>query len=134
MNSGLWDIESGWVTCVPNEHVFFLPQKSFCVFGTLCDQLTYPALFSSENEPLSYYTSVGDGYVQLTGKKYGIEGKPTINSANLTVDDIRNALKTVNLEYMERRYGLTKEQNWTDILSKGEQQRIGSFLIPNYFF
>ena len=41
--SGLWTAGSGSITRVTDDEVYFLPQRPYCAFGSLKDQLLYPS-------------------------------------------------------------------------------------------
>lgn len=41
--AGLWTSGSGEITRVPDDEVYFLPQRPYCTLGSLKDQLLYPS-------------------------------------------------------------------------------------------
>ncbi len=41
--AGLWTCGSGEITRVPDDEVYFLPQRPYCALGSLKDQLLYPS-------------------------------------------------------------------------------------------
>ncbi|KAG8642874.1 ABC transporter D family member 1 isoform X2 [Manihot esculenta] len=110
---GLWPIVSGRLS-KPSRHIngdsesgcgiFYVPQQPYTCFGTLRDQIIYP---------LSH-----DEAVQMTLKLHREE----ILDARL-----KAILENVRLNYLLERDegGWDANLNWEDILSLGEQQRLG---------
>jgi ABC-type uncharacterized transport system fused permease/ATPase subunit len=113
MLGGLWKVPKGKIErpCdetteeITPEDVFLVPQKPYSVRGTLADQITYP--------------------------------KKIENRTREDDDELFNQLKMVEIEYLVDRYA-EKDENgkiiksgwdavmkWEDVLSLGEQQRIG---------
>ncbi len=91
--AGLWPLHNGHVS-VPAGSMLLVPQRTYCPFGTLRDQVTYPMLSKT----------------------------PT------AADDARvmEALQQVGIAHLvEREGGLDTKKFWEDILSLGEQQRMG---------
>ncbi|KAL3156583.1 hypothetical protein ABBQ38_000874 [Trebouxia sp. C0009 RCD-2024] len=77
--------------------IFYVPQRPYVTMGTLEEQLIYP-LTASE-----------------------VSARDTINDTRL-----RELLREVDLEYLVDREGeLGAEVNWGELLSLGEQQRLG---------
>jgi len=48
--AGLWTTGAGTITRPDNNDVYFLPQRPYCVLGSLRDQLLYPSLLEEEEE------------------------------------------------------------------------------------
>ena len=48
--AGLWTSGSGDITRVPDDEVYFLPQRPYCTLGSLKDQLLYPSAESLSPE------------------------------------------------------------------------------------
>ena len=48
--AGLWTSGSGEITRVPDDEVYFLPQRPYCALGSLKDQLLYPSTESLSPE------------------------------------------------------------------------------------
>jgi len=100
---GLWPIPCGSIERPCNElsvvtpkHVFLVPQKPYSVMGTLADQITYPEKISKAER------SAAD------------EAK------------LLSLLSLVRVDYLvEREGGWDVVRKWEDVLSLGEQQRIG---------
>mmetsp|Transcript_5767 Transcript_5767/g.21807 ORF Transcript_5767/g.21807 Transcript_5767/m.21807 type:complete len:1437 (-) Transcript_5767:153-4463(-) len=95
---GLWPIHSGLIfkpRRLGREGIFFMPQKLYLVLGTLKDQLVYPDDLSKKEVPTP------------------------------SDEELRQLLVMVNLEYLLDRFGLDTEHSWKDLLSPGEQQRLG---------
>jgi putative ATP-binding cassette transporter len=94
--AGLWASGSGIIEHPPADKIMFLPQKPYMVLGSLREQLQYPS---------------------------GIY---------LDDDRIKGIMETVNLtdlyQKMQRATGdnsfIDAENNWEEILSQGEQQRL----------
>lgn len=100
---GLWPIPKGFIKRPCNEHdvvtpqqVFLVPQKPYSVTGSLCDQITYPKIV-----PKDQFTPELD-------------------------EHLRGLLRLVGVEYLvDREGGWHSIAKWEDVLSLGEQQRIG---------
>lgn len=92
--SGLWPLKTGHVTRPKPTDMFYIPQKPYLTAGTLRQQLIYP---HSEEE------------MKLKGK---------------TDKDLEDLLSQVEMKYLVTRDGWDKEQDWSETLSQGEQQRI----------
>jgi ABC-type uncharacterized transport system fused permease/ATPase subunit len=100
---GLWPIPCGSIERPCNElsvvtpkHVFLVPQKPYSVMGSLADQITYP-------------------------KKIKKVDRQSSDEAHLL-----SLLALVRVDYLvEREGGWDTTRKWEDVLSLGEQQRIG---------
>nr|CCA16613.1 ATPbinding Cassette (ABC) Superfamily putative [Albugo laibachii Nc14] len=91
----LWPIFGGKITKPKRSDLFYIPQRPYLSIGTLRDQIIYP---HSVNE------------MRENGR---------------TDEQLLEFLRQVQLEYIaEREAGLDSEQEWTDVLSGGEKQRI----------
>ncbi len=94
--AGLWASGSGTIAHPPADKVMFLPQKPYMVLGSLREQLQYPG------------------------------------GNHLDDNQVKAAMDTVNLtdlyQKMQRAAGdnsfIDAENNWEEILSQGEQQRL----------
>ncbi|KAG8053836.1 hypothetical protein GUJ93_ZPchr0001g31992 [Zizania palustris] len=105
---GLWPIASGRLT-MPSEGIFYVPQRPYTCLGTLRDQIIYPlSLEEAELKMLSLYKS----------------SDKSIASGSLD-DHLKTILVNVRLVYLLEREGWDATPNWEDILSLGEQQRLG---------
>ncbi|KAA8546824.1 hypothetical protein F0562_003251 [Nyssa sinensis] len=117
---GLWPIVSGNLvkSCqhINDEAgsgcgIFYVPQRPYTCLGTLRDQIIYP-LSRVEAE-------------QMILDLYG-EGQKTVDAPNILDVHLKTILENVKLLYLlEREGGWDANQNWEDILSLGEQQRLG---------
>ncbi|KAF9165294.1 ATP-binding cassette sub- D member 3 [Actinomortierella ambigua] len=91
----LWPLFGGTVTKPDPSKLFYVPQKPYLALGTFRDQVTYP-----------------DTKAQAAKKGY--------NDAKL-----QELLEVVHLGYlMEREGGWDAVQDWADVLSGGEKQRV----------
>ncbi|KAK3140985.1 hypothetical protein QOZ80_5AG0408580 [Eleusine coracana subsp. coracana] len=104
----LWPTFSGRVT-KPSEGMFHVPQRPYTSLGTLRDQIIYPlSREEAEIKVLSLYK---------TGNK---------SNASILLDDhLKTILENVRLVYLLEREGWDSNPNWEDVLSLGEQQRLG---------
>ncbi|CAM0885411.1 unnamed protein product [Alopecurus aequalis] len=101
----LWPVASGRLT-VPSEGIFHVPQRPYTCLGTLRDQIIYP-LSHKEAEAKMVTLS-------------------KTSTASRSLDDhLRTILESVRLVYLLEREGWDATPNWEDILSLGEQQRLG---------
>ncbi|KAF1358925.1 hypothetical protein EJ07DRAFT_122369 [Lizonia empirigonia] len=93
--SGLWPVYGGTVRKPPFEDIFYIPQRPYLSRGTLRQQIIYP-----------------DNLREMRDK-------------NITDDDLYNILSVVEIEsIVDRPGGWDAEQEWTDVLSGGLQQRV----------
>ncbi|KAH7565714.1 hypothetical protein JRO89_XS08G0004400 [Xanthoceras sorbifolium] len=118
---GLWPIVSGSLT-KPSQQIdeeagsgcgiFYVPQRPYTCLGTLRDQIIYP--LSREEAELRA--------LKLHGK-----GKKTVDTTNILDTYLKTILDNVRLSYLLEReeVGWDANLNWEDILSLGEQQRLG---------
>ncbi|KAF2114639.1 ABC transporter transmembrane region 2-domain-containing protein [Lophiotrema nucula] len=92
---GLWPVYGGTVRKPPFEDIFYIPQRPYLSRGTLRQQIIYP-----------------DGVREMRDK-------------GITDDDLYNILSVVEIEsIVDRPGGWDAEQEWTDVLSGGLQQRV----------
>lgn len=116
---GLWPIASGSLT-KPFQNfsdgpgtgsVFYVPQRPYTCLGTLRDQIIYP-LSHDEAELRAV-------------EKFG-EDVSSSNASDILDKQLISILENVRLVYLlEREQGWDANQNWEDVLSLGEQQRLG---------
>lgn len=120
--AGLWNSGEGVIERPDDESVFFLPQRPYCVTGSLKDQLLYPAIddYSSESDN-SAVVDIDVLSSEQTKYKRHI----------LTDDELLSVLDLVKLSNVaaqagngDRMKGLHAVQDWGNILSLGEQQRL----------
>jgi len=92
----LWPVFGGTVSKPQASKIFYVPQKPYLCLGTLRDQVLYP--HDSEE-------------MRASGRRD---------------EDILHLLAKVNLEYLEqqREAGLEAEEDWADVLSGGEKQKL----------
>lgn len=118
---GLWPIMSGRLT-QPSQHVteeagsgcgvFYVPQRPYTCLGTLRDQIIYPL---SQKE------------AELKVLKFCKEDEKSSDAKNILDMHLKSILENVRLNYLLEREesGWDANLNWEDILSLGEQQRLG---------
>lgn len=91
----LWPTWGGKVTKPPRGKLFYIPQRPYMTLGTLRDQIIYP---HTQEEMIR-------------------RGK--------TDNDLMKYLEVVQLTYLQQRdNGLNAIEDWIDVLSGGEKQRI----------
>lgn len=91
----LWPLFGGTVTKPELGKLFYIPQKPYMTVGSLRDQVIYP-----------------DTLTEMKRKK-------------ITDKDLNLLLEKVQLNYvLDREYGWDSVQDWIDVLSGGEKQRI----------
>ncbi|CAL9173750.1 unnamed protein product [Musa hybrid cultivar] len=105
---GLWPIASGRLV-KPCDAVFYVPQRPYTSLGTLRDQVIYP--LSREEAELRMITMVKTG--------------DNSDATRLLDARLKTILEGVRLVYLLEREGWDATANWEDVLSLGEQQRLG---------
>ncbi|KAL5728452.1 ATP-binding cassette sub- D member 1 [Ranunculus cassubicifolius] len=112
---GLWPIARGKLTNPSqgrSNSVFYVPQKPYTCLGTLRDQIIYP--LSREEAELVALEKAGED------AHHDDNGKDILDMRLLSI------LENVRLVYLlEREHGWDANSNWEDVLSLGEQQRLG---------
>jgi putative ATP-binding cassette transporter len=105
--AGLWNSGKGAIVRPASDQILFLPQRPYMVLGTLRDQLLYP----------NTVRTFGEASVEPL----------TLTEAHLEVEEqhLKQVLEQVNLAGLDERFGgFDAEQDWADVLSLGEQQRL----------
>lgn len=117
---GLWPVVSGSLVKpgpqLKSEFgcgVFYVPQRPYTCLGTLRDQIIYPLSVEEAKRRASALLTTEDKELS-TG------------SHDILDSHLKTILESVKLIYLlEREGGWDTIQNWEDILSLGEQQRLG---------
>ncbi|XP_021887084.1 ABC transporter D family member 1-like [Carica papaya] len=118
---GLWPIVSGRLVkpflqidkeSGSGRGVFYVPQRPYTCLGTLRDQIIYP---------LSHEEA------ELRAVKLHRTGQGSGDTESILDSRLKTILDNVRLNYLLEREedGLDANLNWEDILSLGEQQRLG---------
>ena len=98
---GLWKLREGRVAKPGGaasglaSEIFYVPQRPYVSVGTLLEQIVYPN--AAEEAP----------------------------EAALTSEELEALLRQVDLEHLLAEHGVDRALNWGDVLSLGEQQRLG---------
>ncbi len=93
--SGLWPLTGGVLRRPHMDKLFYIPQRPYLPPGTLRDQIIYP------------------------------NTKADLIKKNVSDDYLRKLLESVRLDYLEAREGgFDSVNDWNDVLSGGEKQRI----------
>lgn len=115
---GLWPIVSGevnnpsnYISESPECGVFYVPQRPYTSLGTLRDQIIYPLSREEAEQRMLKSSEAGN----------------LSNGAHLLDNRLRSVLECVRLVYLldREKEGWDATPNWEDILSLGEQQRLG---------
>lgn len=101
--------------------IFYVPQRPYCALGTLRDQIIYPL---SREDAVAKLELESGGEIRAADVHAG-SGPPDASLAALD-RRLRSILEDVRLVYLLDREGSwDAAANWEDMLSLGEQQRLG---------
>ncbi|GAB5357675.1 hypothetical protein AAMO2058_000394700 [Amorphochlora amoebiformis] len=114
--AGLWRAGSGTVSRPPQNEIFFLPQKPYCTLGSLRDQLKYPGTLRWEK---SRAKRLKDKYASEDDELLDILNK--VRLGNLATKWAPGCKGSADCDSAK---GLDVVQDWSSILSLGEQQRL----------
>ncbi|KAI4383483.1 hypothetical protein MLD38_009316 [Melastoma candidum] len=116
---GLWPIVSGKLTKPASSvresgsgcGIFFVPQRPYTCLGTLRDQIIYPLSCEEAEFRVSCQT----------------EGERSIQKSDALDAHLKTILENIKLSYLLEREegGWDTARDWQDVLSLGEQQRLG---------
>ncbi|KAL5732037.1 Canalicular multispecific organic anion transporter 1 [Ranunculus cassubicifolius] len=133
--AGLWSTGAGKIVFhMENEvtsgkkradGIFFLPQRPYMVLGTLRQQLLYPT-WSEESSPLmsSEKPESNNGSLPFLSQESSPENV-ALKLKKPSDDDMIQVLNDVRLGYiLSRVNGLDSINEWSSVLSLGEQQRL----------
>ncbi|KAL6558839.1 ATP-binding cassette sub- D member 1 [Orobanche minor] len=115
---GLWPVVNGRLIRPEQpfgseswSRLFYVPQRPYTCLGTLRDQVIYPLSHDEAEKRTSQLIE---------------EGQKSFGGTNILDEHLKNILENVKLLYLlEREGGWDTCTNWEDILSLGEQQRLG---------
>jgi ABC-type uncharacterized transport system fused permease/ATPase subunit len=135
---GLWPIVSGSIakpgmlltdgnkesTGLSHE-IFYVPQRPYTALGSLRDQLIYPLTLADATRKV-LQDNEQDSYINGMGSPLSVQTNTPQNGIELLDQRLRSILEDVRLVYLlEREGGWDVTANWEDMLSLGEQQRLG---------
>lgn len=99
--------------------IFYVPQRPYTALGTLRDQIIYP-LTLADAELKAQLESQQGSEIKSSSKSLSVP------SLGLLDRRLRTILEDVRLVYLlDREGGWDASANWEDMLSLGEQQRLG---------
>ncbi|KAI4333236.1 hypothetical protein L6164_018070 [Bauhinia variegata] len=104
-----------------NCRTFFLPQRPYMVLGTLRQQLLYPT-WAEDAVPPSEST-ISKSTLPFLMKSPNSDSKKE-KPRKPTTEELVSVLEDVRLGYLLARFSLDSIQEWSSVLSVGEQQRL----------
>ncbi|KVI10344.1 AAA+ ATPase domain-containing protein [Cynara cardunculus var. scolymus] len=106
--------------------VFFLPQRPYMVLGTLRQQLLYPTWPDVPDSTPQAQSQNSKSTDSMPFLEAGSSSEQiSAQSPQPTTDDLIQALEDVQLGYLLSRFsGLDTTNEWSSVLSLGEQQRL----------
>ncbi|CAG9462781.1 unnamed protein product [Pedinophyceae sp. YPF-701] len=117
--AGLWTHGKGLIRIPGGSRVFFLPQRPFMPLGSLRHQVAFPSR-PTGGERASTLTKDSEVDALLGGDA----GKPR-HAADTGDEALLSALRVCRMpDLADRHGGLGAEQDWSGLLSLGEQQRV----------
>ena len=105
----LWPATGGIIHKPNTDQIFYIPQRPYLPNGTLRDQLIYPDTLES---------------MKAKGKTDAVSKDKTLLTL-FVIQDVQELLASVRLEKLvAREGGWGAENDWNDVLSGGEKQRV----------
>ena len=131
--AGLWTSGQGTITR-PSDDIYFLPQRPYCTLGgSLKEQLLYPR---RREQPLDVSAaepdeSMASSFESQNGDDNALEDNLDASAMDTSDERLLEILEKVDLFHVAQRAGngnatagLYSVQDWTNVLSLGEQQRL----------
>jgi ABC-type uncharacterized transport system fused permease/ATPase subunit len=123
--AGLWRRGQGQVRRSARESTFFLPQKPYCTLGSLLENLYYP-----QTPPVAQQDelrSIALKTVTFNGRSSAGTELARDSRTSPLAERLWQVLEAVGLSELAQRFpeGLRAVRNWSEVLSLGEQQRLG---------
>jgi ABC-type uncharacterized transport system fused permease/ATPase subunit len=108
-----------------SHEIFYVPQRPYTALGSLRDQLIYPLTLADATRKV-LQDNEQDSYINGMGSPLSVQTNTPQNGIELLDQRLRSILEDVRLVYLlEREGGWDVTANWEDMLSLGEQQRLG---------
>ncbi|KAG0570004.1 hypothetical protein KC19_6G131700 [Ceratodon purpureus] len=104
--------------------IFYVPQRPYTALGTLRDQIIYPLTLADAELKAQFESQ--KGYTEVSTTDNLLPMNSSISPLEILDRRLRTILEDVRLVYLlDREGGWDASANWEDMLSLGEQQRLG---------